>query len=362
MALIPDPLVQQLDAREQRRTDAYDFRSYRWIALELQNEPRPTKLFWDVFKNLWPHGTPRQFSSKIGFSSEVLGLLWLRYGPELIERDIAPTELMMTVSWLATNQTMDNLGIDWRIPKSSAHKIVKRVLFELYDLLDEISWNGRVWHPQEFVPQPGNLFENVTFAVDGTECGIARPTYKAAEEAYHSTKAGEHTIKYEVATQISSGRIMWISGSVPGSIHDKTVLDMFELCVHIPPGELGLADKGYAGARTDKLLTMLKPQNPNQVDPNGFYNTPTFSIEERLYNRCISAIRIEIERVNGRLKRFQVLVHTRTRNKFEHLAMFTVVANLVNMWNEVCPLRKELHPLLLDCPALIPPRARPPEE
>lgn len=196
------------------------------------------------------------------------------------------------------------------------------------------------------------FFKDVKFSIDGVECPISEPVDRDARYVYYSKKAGRHTIKYEVATHVSSGRIIWISGGVPGSYHDKRLFNNLGFVDYLPEGERGLADKGYEGAG-GILITPLKAiRYPACGNPN-----PTLSLEEKLYNRCIGAIRIETERLNGRLKRFNFLNHGRTRDRLLHRLYFIVIANLVNIWLEVCPLRKKLHPLLKDCSIFTPERA-----
>ena len=226
----------------------------------------------------------------------------------------------------------------------------------MWDILDEIDWYPSVWHPAEYVVSGESLFADVTFIVDGIECAISKPINRVAEEAFFSTKKGKHAIKYQTVVHLTSGRLMYISGGIPGAIHDAKLYQYSTLPQIIPEGEMGLADKGYNGIDPDHLLYLIKPQRVPIDEPLG--GLKVFRLEERIYNRCISALRIEVERVNSRIKRFAIMDDCRSRDKLLHHVKFTTVCQLVNIWSEICPMRKELHPLLFDCPIIRPDRAQ----
>ena len=342
------------DQRELERYEALERRQERWAKLDLN--AHDVSVFWGLFTELFGRFVSiRQFCSKIGFIPQVLDRLWLRYGPELAERHISPLDILMLCNWLAEHPSFDNIALAFGCSRSQAHKVVLNTLYQLWELLDEISWYPLVWHPAESMVVEGSLFNNVTFVLDGIECKIAKPVDRRDEESYYSTKKGAHSIKYQTATNISSGRLMYYSGGIPGAIHDRTLLKHSTLPHIIPEGQYGLADKGYECLYPNQLLYLLKPSKPEAGHP--LAHVKSFTFEERLYNRCISALRIEVERVNGRLKRFAILEEYRTRCKLSHHVVFGVICNLVNIWMELCPMRRAEHPLMSECPVARPERS-----
>ena len=256
--------------------------------------------------------------------------------------------LLVTMNFFKENLSMDSLAANWSMTRTSCHKIIERTQIALFQILDEVSWNrNEAWHPEEVVSPQGHPFYGVTFSIDGIECGIAKPFDDNEENVWYSDKAGQHTVKYELCTHVSSGRIMWISGGIPGSVHDYALLQSSGLLEKIPDGQRGFADKGYSGAPPDKLLVMLKK----------IRGQPYLDFDEYVFNKAVSALRIEIERVNGRLKNFGVLWRWRGRNRFSHSVIFRVLCNIVNIQMEIQPMRKNVHPILLNADIIVPERA-----
>ncbi len=60
--------------------------------------------------------------------------------------------------------------------------------------------------------------------LDVTECFIERPLNNIIQRLYYSGKTRKHTIKYEIGIQLQTGKIVWLSGGVPGSVHDLTIV------------------------------------------------------------------------------------------------------------------------------------------
>jgi hypothetical protein len=359
---VQELIVQQTDAntnRDNMRELAYIERVERWEEIQgdryLENPLLlPTDMIWTAIRLIQDIRDERAFKSHIGVSPQVVALIWLRYEADFEERGFTQLDLLLGLHWLTTNCTMDQLGTFWHLPRSSADSTLKKALVILWDVLDEINWQKLHWHKDEYLAPPGNLFNGVTFCLDGIECGITKPIDRTDEIAWYSDKKGQHSVKYETCTHISSGRIMWVAGGIPGSIHDITLTYVSGLMNHVPAGEKGLVDSGYEGLPPQTFLRILKSETKTE---GIFAYIPSFTLEEHLYNRFLASQRIEIERVNGRLKRFQILWRYRMRDRFLHRMIFEVVCNVVNIQMELEPMREEIHPILLYCPATRPERS-----
>lgn len=135
----------------------------------------------------------------------------------------------------------------------------------------------------------------------------------------------------KVATQIHSGRIVWVSGGVPG-VHDKKILTQCGLLNQLLPGEKGLADKGYVGRDIeDRITTPFKG---------------ALTSDQEAFNRALSTIRITVERVNGLIKSFGILSQSFRHDIELHSMLFGVICDLVNLRLKIFPLTHRVHPLL----------------
>lgn len=348
----------ELEQRLQEREQMLKTRQGRWVQLALSEAVNSGGLdeaaVWRTARLLHHVPDDRAFSAVFGVHASVIALIWMRYGPELAAMEVFIMDILVFLSWTTTNSTADNLANSWRSNRTTMNDKTWEVMATLWFLLDEIHWEPLVWHKPEPRAPEGSLLHNVTYVIDGIECGIATPTNVVNEIAYLSEKAGKHTVKYENCTALGSGRIKWLSGGVPGSIHDMELAKATGVFDIAPEGEIGLADRGYAGAPPDRIMAVLKPQ----VFSDGpLVNVPCYTFEERVFNRVICSQRIEVERVYGRLKRFQVLWHSRMKDLTLHRMLFEVLANVVNIQIELEPMRKQTHPMLLFAPATRPVRS-----
>ena len=190
----------------------------------------------------------------------------------------------------------------------------------------------------------GGPLKYVNWMIDGTECQIAEPTNEDLNYVCQSGKSKLHSIKYEVVCQVSSGRIMWVHGGGPASEHDRTLFKAGKLLDYVPIEEIGIADKGYWNKEWKRrILTPIPPVSRNGQDLN--------TVEEVLFNETLSSLRIEIERVFGRMKVcFSYLTHSRERDLLAHRKNFTILANAFNISLEFEPLRAVPHQNLTNPP------------
>ena len=154
--------------------------------------------------------------------------------------------------------------------------------------------------------------------IDATEQPIERP--KKRQKPYYSGKKKRHTLKTEIRTT-SKGRIVHVSKSYPGSIHDFNIYKN-EAMVH--KDSRIYVDSGYQGI--DKLHTATElPYKKGKGKP--------LNKEEKEYNRALSRFRVKVENVLAQLKVFKVLSN-RYRNKRKRYNLkFQIIAGIVNIKN-----------------------------
>ncbi len=164
----------------------------------------------------------------------------------------------------------------------------------------------------------------VNMALDGTECWIERPLDNVIQRQYYSGKKRKHTIKYEIGVQIQTGKIVWLAGGVPGSVHDITLYRACGLKCNLLPGELILADKGYIG---DNI--MIHPFRPARTE------------EEQQFNAAISSLRQIVEHTYNRIKIFNFTQQKWRHDLNLHPMAFKVIVHSLNIEFDLHPVRKQ---------------------
>ena len=154
--------------------------------------------------------------------------------------------------------------------------------------------------------------------IDATEQQIERP--KKGQKAFYSGKKKRHTNKTEVRIT-TPGRIIHVSKTKPGAIHDFTV---YKEDTPVPKDSTALADSGYQGL--DKLHA--RTEIPFKATKNN-----SLDKEDKAYNRALSRIRVKVENVLRQLKIFRIL-SDRYRNKNKRYNLkFNIIAGIVNFKN-----------------------------
>ncbi len=163
----------------------------------------------------------------------------------------------------------------------------------------------------------------VNMTLDVTECLIHRPSDNIIQRLYYSGKTRKHTIKYEIGIQLQTGKIIWLSGGTPGSVHDLTIVRNSGLISNLLPGEMVLADKAYIGETC--FLHPIKPAITN---------------EEKQINSAISSIRETVEHTIHRIKIFGFTQQKWRHNLNLHSIAFSVICHALNIEFIVHPVHQ----------------------
>ena len=125
--------------------------------------------------------------------------------------------------------------------------------------------------------------------IDGTLIPIDRV---AADRPFYSGKHRRHGMNLQVIAT-PGGDIVWVSGPLPGAVHDLTAARIWGIVRELAAcGLVVLADKGYTGAG-DPVLT-----------PHRGRNKPAFRKDA---NRAHAQLRSPAERANAQLKSWRIL-------------------------------------------------------
>lgn len=161
------------------------------------------------------------------------------------------------------------------------------------------------------------------FLVDATEREIQRPKDNIKQKDYYSGKRKKHTVKNQIIVSPKTRKILAVSKTIQGRIHDKKLFENDPLFLKFPKGATGCADLGYDG--TQKLHPYLKMLIPKKKPPG-----KELSSEDRNNNKAISSVRVLAEHPIAYLKHFNILSQRlRSRAYREDLPIQTI-ASLYN--------------------------------
>lgn len=139
------------------------------------------------------------------------------------------------------------------------------------------------------------------YIVDGTDRPYKRSKDNTVQELYYSGKKKRHTVKNQVFINPHTKKIIYVSETLPGSIHDKTAVLEDGILNHAPKSSKGMGDLGYEGTKKDyswlKFVIPLKKKKGQQRTE-----------AEKETNKEISRIRVRVEHVIGKLKINRILV------------------------------------------------------
>ena len=233
-------------------------------------------------------------------------------------------QLLLTVVWLRVYPTHEVLGYLFGVSDSTVSRVIARWL----PLLEQA---GR---DTMRMPDPGRkrrrsldelLHDTPELAVivDSFEQKVQRP--KAADERddWYSHKKRTHTSKTQIAVNEDSGRVVDVSASVRGRVHDLTLLKQSNLLARLPDGVGCLGDLGYQGIRDLHPLAACPRKKPRGKDKP---RPP----EDIAYNRAFSQRRIVVENTINRFRRYQALAQTARDHRRDQTARVCAVAGLVN--------------------------------
>jgi hypothetical protein len=155
-----------------------------------------------------------------------------------ISRRARPKHLLWTMVYLKVHQSEPiHCLITGCKSRDTFRNWVGRFLDAIADLEDKvIMWENR------FREWDGTT--QCLICIDGTDIPIAEPGDR--NTIWWSHKSNGAGVRYEVATCILTGDIVWFRGPLPCNMSDREIFDLF-LSEKLIPGEGVEADNGYTG-------------------------------------------------------------------------------------------------------------------
>jgi hypothetical protein len=170
--------------------------------------------------------------------------------------------------------------------------------------------------------------------IDGTERPIQRPRKAKLLSKRYSGKKKHHTRKNMIICD-ENKRILFVSPSKDGRIHDLRQLKKSAVIEHIPPDKAIWADKGYRGINVKNGNTVMIPHKKprkckKELSAVEKERREKLWKEQKAENKVISGIRMVVEHAIGGIKRFRCMTDP-FRNKFGKDDQMIVVASA--LWN-----------------------------
>jgi hypothetical protein len=152
----------------------------------------------------------------------------------------------------------------------------------------------------------------LSFIIDGTERKIQRPKKPEDQRQYYSGKKKGHTLKNNIIADAVARKVVCLSGTYEGKKHDKKIAD--EENPIFPKGSILFKDTGFQG---------YEPENTTCYQPAKKPRGKKLSLEDRLFNKMISGVRIIAEHVISGIKRLRIVkdVFRNTKKGFSDLVM-----------------------------------------
>jgi len=266
------------------------------------------------------------------------------------------TRLLMALVWLRTYPTYEVLAFLFSLNKGNAQRGVVDVLATL-----EAHTVFVCERPAEdrkklrSVQAIMDAFPDVRLVIDAKEQRVQRPggsdeSGNSRQKPFYSGKKKMHTLKTQVAVS-PDGSFQSVDPSVPGSVHDLTLLRQSDLLHRLEKSEGVMMDKGYDGIQT------FDPKHPDKNGPPHPCYLPhkarrghPLTDEQKAFNAHLSKYRIVVEHSLAQMNQFQVLAQVFTplprlceqgfrHDRKHHSSLTRIVAGLVNRRQTNRPLK-----------------------
>ena len=208
-----------------------------------------------------------------------------------------------------------------------ADKELATYLTKAKEEYEKIPASQRVNNWQDFLKKHPDLKDVCT---DATEQRTYRSSDNETQKKYYSGKKKQHTLKTQISIS-SSGRILDVSGSHPGSIHDAKLADEECTAQKFPEKTCQRYDAGYQGIQSKNpdhyIITPIKKPRGRELSP----------LAKEL-NTIHSKRRVRAEHAVSRVKKYKICAQTYRGDIKQYNTVFRGVAAFVNFkWADSAP-------------------------
>lgn len=238
-------------------------------------------------------------------------------------------KLLLILLWYRTYTVFELLGWIFQLDATNIGRLINKLTPLLETVADpellvylKVAQKKRkkirTW--DEFVEEFPDLAEVI---IDSTEQRRRRPTNKREQKRVYSGKKHAHTIKTQI-TVSRRGRILDVSKSYSGRIHDKTVLDKEKTLTRLPRKTRKRMDKGYDGViQENPELNIILPHKRRR-------NSPPLTRGQKQANTIRAKNRVVGEHIIARLKKYPILSDKYRSSESSYNQHFRNIAALCN--------------------------------
>jgi hypothetical protein len=211
--------------------------------------------------------------------------------------DSSEAKLFYILFYVKVYPTFDVAGFIFDVNRSQTNRWMHQLLPMLEKALDRrvVLPKRRIENVEAFIksfPEVKDLF------IDGTERRVERSSDNKKQRLDYSGKKKAHTRKNLIVND-EKRRIILVTPTVKGSMHDKKIYDKYGLGDTIPKDVTQWVDTGFQGIQNEYDIDVQIPKK------NTKKNKLTF--EEKENNKIISGIRVINEHAIGGIKRMRAI-------------------------------------------------------
>jgi DDE superfamily endonuclease/Helix-turn-helix of DDE superfamily endonuclease len=161
---------------------------------------------------------------------------------------------------------------------------------------------------------------------DASETPCNRPKDKDIQKKFYSGKQKTHTLKTQITINTNK-RVINVSNSYPGSVHDKKVFDTEGTAKKVPPQARHVLDKGYDGVDKENPYSNICIPFKRKRGQDKLCDLA------KQVNKFLSKHRIIVEHVIGKIKNFKICAYTYRGRRENFNQIFKNVAAIYNFSN-----------------------------
>ncbi|MCA1597869.1 MAG: transposase [Chloroflexi bacterium] len=247
-------------------------------------------------------------------------------------------QLLMTLVWLRLYLTCEAVGVLFAVDKRTVSRYTRPLLRLLQDQgQDTLGWPEEARALVDTADDVGDVGDvgdvDGVAIIDATEQRVERSRDNATQKAHYSGKKKAHTRKTLIVVN-ERGRLRYVSPSVPGAIHDLTLLRQSGALEEIPPALSLMADSGFQGLHNDApARSVALPYKGSKAHP--------LTSEQKLHNALLSRVRIVVENTLAEMKHFRILADVFRHPIEMYDRIFVAVAGFVTRradqrWADQC--------------------------
>lgn len=299
------------------------------------HEEREAELRGEIFKlqneveNFQSMGKKSQFFNLIfesnksfkfytGVSKNVFEVIWNFLGPARESVDVWKTnnekrrnmrnlsaneQLILTFVRLNKNYSFTDLSFRLGLSVPLISNVFSSWIMLLYKKFDELRGDMYVSRKRH-KPLPkafrNALLRNTRIVLDCTEIYTESSTNFKQQGNMYSSYKGRTTSKVLIGVA-PSGAVMFVSDVYEGSISDKKIVQESKVLDFLEKNDVILADRGFT------IAEMCQAKGAKLVIPPFQNQRSSFTPEEVLETKLIAKARVHIERLNKRVKDFEII-------------------------------------------------------